>query len=41
MLTDSNRLVQATDRSQLLRSELEQRFTKLDEWSYDAEHVVL
>ena len=41
MLVDSERLVQATDRSQLLRSKLEQRFTKLDELSYDAERVVL
>ena len=41
MLVDSERLVQAADRSQLLRSELKQRFTKLDELSYDAERVVL
>ena len=41
MLVDSERLVQAADRSQLLRSELKQRFTKLDELSCDAERVVL
>ena len=41
MLVDSERLVQAVDRSQLLHFKLERRSTKLDGLNYDAERVVL